>query len=132
MKAVTTRSGKELKDPVVKKKNDEEKKRREEEQKEEAQKPQEVDVLPRRISFSDNSPLYVLSIRYPQRLVKAKLDKKNLDMIVLNSLRDQGAGFKGDTNKIKIITKAEEQDFVLKSKNEVAKDILDFIELKLK
>ncbi len=59
---------------------------------------------------------------------KAKLEKKNLDMIVLNSLRDEGAGFKNDTNKIKIITKTEEKEFALKSKNEVAKDILTFIE----
>lgn len=59
---------------------------------------------------------------------KGKLEKKNLDMIVLNSLRDEGAGFKGDTNKIKILTKFEMKEFTLKSKSEVAKDILNFIE----
>ncbi|RNA61183.1 bifunctional phosphopantothenoylcysteine decarboxylase/phosphopantothenate--cysteine ligase CoaBC [Chryseobacterium nematophagum] len=59
---------------------------------------------------------------------KSKLEKKNLDMIVLNSLRDQGAGFKNDTNKIKIFTKTIEKEFELKSKDEVAKDILNFIE----
>ncbi|CAA7195736.1 bifunctional phosphopantothenoylcysteine decarboxylase/phosphopantothenate--cysteine ligase CoaBC [Chryseobacterium potabilaquae] len=59
---------------------------------------------------------------------KAKLEKKNLDMIVLNSLRDHGAGFKNDTNKIKIFTKTTEKEFDLKSKDEVAKDILNFIE----
>lgn len=59
---------------------------------------------------------------------KGKLMKKNLDMIVLNSLREEGAGFKSDTNKIKIITKTETKDFPLKSKNEVAKDILNFVE----
>jgi len=59
---------------------------------------------------------------------KGKLEKKNLDMIVLNSLRDEGAGFKKDTNKIKIITETETKSFDLKSKNEVAKDILNFVE----
>ena len=59
---------------------------------------------------------------------KGKLQKKNLDMIVLNSLRDEGAGFKKDTNKIKIITETEVKSFDLKSKNEVAKDILNFVE----
>ncbi len=54
----------------------------------------------------------------------AKLDKKNLDFIVLNSLRDKGAGFKGDTNKIKIISKTNSLDFALKPKQEVAKDII--------
>lgn len=54
----------------------------------------------------------------------AKLEKKNLDFIVLNSLRDKGAGFKEDTNKIKIISKTNSLDFALKPKQEVAKDII--------
>ena len=62
---------------------------------------------------------------------KGKLEKKNLDMIVLNSLRDEGAGFKNDTNKIKILTKTDLTEFPLKSKNEVAKDILSFIEAQI-
>ncbi len=54
-----------------------------------------------------------------------KLKRKNLDMIVLNSLRDQGAGFGTDTNKITIIDKYNNIDkFELKSKDEVAMDIL--------
>ncbi|MGZ5211945.1 MAG: phosphopantothenoylcysteine decarboxylase domain-containing protein, partial [Kaistella sp.] len=57
-----------------------------------------------------------------------KLQKKNLDMIVLNSLRDVGAGFQSDTNKIKIFTKNDKKEFTLKSKMEVAKDILDMVE----
>ncbi|PQA96520.1 phosphopantothenoylcysteine decarboxylase / phosphopantothenate--cysteine ligase [Chryseobacterium piscicola] len=57
-----------------------------------------------------------------------KLHKKNLDMIVLNSLRDAGAGFKNDTNKIKIFTPSEKKEFDLKSKDSVAIDILDFVE----
>lgn len=54
-----------------------------------------------------------------------KLSKKNFDFIVLNSLNDKGAGFQHDTNKIKII-KADKEilDFPLKSKTEVAKDIV--------
>lgn len=62
---------------------------------------------------------------------KGKLEKKNLDMIVLNSLKDKGAGFQKDTNKIKILTPTEQKEFNLKSKEEVAKDILDFVEEKL-
>lgn len=58
----------------------------------------------------------------------AKLKKKNLDMIVLNSLQDEGAGFKKNTNKIKIFTKNDRVEFSLKSKSEVAKDILNFVE----
>lgn len=53
-----------------------------------------------------------------------KLEKKNLDFIVLNSLRDEGAGFKSDQNKITIIDrKLQIQSFDLKSKEEVATDI---------
>ncbi|NWO29652.1 bifunctional phosphopantothenoylcysteine decarboxylase/phosphopantothenate--cysteine ligase CoaBC [Capnocytophaga sp. oral taxon 903] len=55
---------------------------------------------------------------------QAKLEKKNLDGIVLNSLRDAGAGFGTDTNKITFITKEKQICFPLKSKEEVAKDIL--------
>ena len=57
-----------------------------------------------------------------------KLIKKNLDMIVLNSLRDKGAGFQHNTNKITIIDKASNSyNFELKHKDEVAKDIIDKI-----
>jgi phosphopantothenoylcysteine decarboxylase/phosphopantothenate--cysteine ligase len=53
-----------------------------------------------------------------------KLHKKNLDLIILNSLKDAGAGFKADTNKIIIIDKnLNKNSFSLKSKDEVAKDI---------
>ena len=59
---------------------------------------------------------------------KLKLKKKNLDLIVLNSLRDEGAGFKSDTNKITLISKDNNViPFSVKPKIEVAKDILDFI-----
>ena len=54
-----------------------------------------------------------------------KLEKKNLDFIVLNSLNDKGAGFAHDTNKITIISQKEEREFPLKQKVEVARDIID-------
>lgn len=55
---------------------------------------------------------------------KNKLLKKNLDFIVLNSLQDQGAGFKADTNKVTIIDKGlEVMRYPLKAKREVARDI---------
>lgn len=56
-----------------------------------------------------------------------KLKRKNLDFIVLNSLNDKGAGFKSDTNKVSIIYPNIKKDFELKSKKEVARDILNEI-----
>ena len=59
---------------------------------------------------------------------KSKLKKKNLDFIVLNSLNDEGAGFKNETNKVTIIDKFENiSEFSLKSKAEVASDIFNEI-----
>jgi phosphopantothenoylcysteine decarboxylase/phosphopantothenate--cysteine ligase len=59
---------------------------------------------------------------------KKKIKKKNLDLIVLNSLNDKGAGFKNDTNKVTIIDKYNNlTEFKLKTKQEVAKDILNTI-----
>jgi phosphopantothenoylcysteine decarboxylase / phosphopantothenate---cysteine ligase len=58
-----------------------------------------------------------------------KLKGKNLDMIVLNSLNDKGAAFGKDTNKISIIDKNNNcKEFELKSKQEVADDILNYVE----
>ncbi|WP_018623159.1 bifunctional phosphopantothenoylcysteine decarboxylase/phosphopantothenate--cysteine ligase CoaBC [Spirosoma luteum] len=57
-----------------------------------------------------------------------KLHSKNLDWIVLNSLRDAGAGFGHDTNKITVIDKDEQShEFALKSKDEVAWDLVNLI-----
>ena len=57
-----------------------------------------------------------------------KLKKKNLDLIVLNSLQDKGAGFKKETNKVTIIDKLEKtSEFSLKSKAVVAEDIFNEI-----
>lgn len=59
---------------------------------------------------------------------KDKLHRKNFDYIILNSLNDAGSGFAHDTNKITVIDKLENvQHFPLKSKHEVAQDILNII-----
>lgn len=58
---------------------------------------------------------------------RQKLEKKNLDFIVLNSLNDKGAGFRHDTNKISIISATENIPFPLKNKKEVAKDIVNYL-----
>lgn len=71
---------------------------------------------------------FALETENEEAYAKAKLDRKNLDLIVLNSLNDKGAGFKGDTNKITIFNKAAEKVvFEMKSKTEVAKDICNEI-----
>lgn len=54
-----------------------------------------------------------------------KLERKNLDFIVLNSLRDQGAGFGYDTNKVTLIDRNGSQELPLQSKKNVAKAIID-------
>lgn len=60
---------------------------------------------------------------------KEKLIRKNLDLIILNSLKDKGAGFGTDTNKISIINKDNKLiTFELKSKKELAFDILSTVE----
>lgn len=56
---------------------------------------------------------------------RKKLLRKNLDFIVLNSLNDAGAGFSYDTNKITILSRQEEEEYPLKSKTEVAQDIIN-------
>ena len=59
---------------------------------------------------------------------KTKLKKKNLDLIVLNSLNDEGAGFKTETNKVSLISKDNKvYPFQVKPKKEVAIDILKHI-----
>lgn len=60
---------------------------------------------------------------------KKKLDKKNLDFIVLNSTRNEGTTFGYDDNKISIINSECQYDFDKKPKSEVAKDIIDHLEI---
>ncbi len=63
------------------------------------------------------------------RFASEKLKKKNFDFIVLNSLRDKGSGFMGDTNKITIIGKDNNMKyFELKSKKEAAQDIIQYLD----
>lgn len=58
---------------------------------------------------------------------RAKLQKKNLDMIVANNLKQTGAGFGTDTNIVTLITKEEEIELPMMSKDEVAKEIVNKI-----
>lgn len=68
---------------------------------------------------------FALETNDEENNAQGKLEKKNFDFIVLNSLRDAGAGFNHDTNKISILFKNNKKlDFELKSKNAVAEDIL--------
>ena len=73
---------------------------------------------------------FALETNDEQNNAKDKLKRKNFDFIVLNSLNDKGAGFKYDTNKIAIISEQEFVNYNLKSKEEVAKDILDYLKNK--
>ena len=68
---------------------------------------------------------FALETNDEQHNAEDKLQRKNLDFIVLNSLNDKGAGFRCDTNKISIIDRESKTDFPLKSKAEVATDIVD-------
>ena len=64
---------------------------------------------------------------------KGKLKKKNLDYIILNSLNDEGAGFGTSTNKISIIDQSENVTaYDIKSKSEVARDIVDYLITRIK
>lgn len=56
---------------------------------------------------------------------RAKLEKKQIDMIVANSLRQEGAGFGADTNVVTLLTKEETEELPLLSKEEVADRLLD-------
>ena len=68
---------------------------------------------------------FALETNDEQQNAKGKLERKNFDFIVLNSLNDKGAGFRVDTNIITIIDKEEITPYPLKSKTEVASDIID-------
>ena len=71
---------------------------------------------------------FALETEDEERNAKAKLTRKNLDLIVLNSLNDEGAGFKSNTNKITIFNRALEKTiFETKSKTAVAQDICNEI-----
>ena len=68
---------------------------------------------------------FALETNEEQHNAQDKLRRKRFDFIVLNSLRDAGAGFRTDTNKISIIDATSVTPYPLKSKREVATDIVD-------
>lgn len=70
---------------------------------------------------------FALETEHELQNARDKMLRKGLDAIVLNSLRDKGAGFCHDTNKVTILTENEQRDFPLKTKTEVARDIIDLL-----
>ena len=71
---------------------------------------------------------FALETDNEQLNAEKKLEEKNLDMIVLNSLRDEGAGFGHDTNKVTFIDATQREELPLLAKSEVAERIADQIE----
>lgn len=67
---------------------------------------------------------FALETNNAEENARLKLEKKNLDFIVLNSLEDKGAGFSCDTNKVTIIDREGKSEYPLKSKADVAKDVV--------
>ena len=70
---------------------------------------------------------FALETNNGEENAKDKLNRKNLDLIVLNTLEDKGAGFAHDTNKVTIIGKDKKTEYPLKSKKDVAKDIVSHV-----
>lgn len=70
---------------------------------------------------------FALETENERNNAQSKLKAKNFDLIVLNSLNDAGAGFGHDTNKISILSASSSKEFILKSKKEVAADIVTAI-----
>lgn len=68
---------------------------------------------------------FALETDNEQANAQGKLERKNLDFIVLNSLRDPGAGFGHDTNKVTMIDREGATEYPLKSKKQVARDIIN-------
>ena len=68
---------------------------------------------------------FALETHNEQQNAEDKLKRKNLDFIVLNSLNDKGAGFRCDTNKVTLIDAEGRREYPLKTKDEVAADIVD-------
>lgn len=88
-----------------------------------------VDILSKLGSLKKNTQIlagFALETNDEEKNAVNKLQSKNLDFIVLNSLNDEGAGFRKDTNKITIIDRGlNKTAFGLKTKEEVAADIFD-------
>lgn len=90
-------------------------------------------------SWKNNFPLrekilvgFALETNNEETNALDKLNRKNLDFIVLNSLNDKGAGFQCDTNKVTIIDREVREEYPLKSKAEVAHDIVNHLAKVLK
>ena len=71
---------------------------------------------------------FAMETEHEQQNAVGKLERKNFDFIVLNSLRTEGAGFRGDTNVVTLIDREQSQPLPLMSKHEVAEKIVDKIE----
>jgi phosphopantothenoylcysteine decarboxylase/phosphopantothenate--cysteine ligase len=74
---------------------------------------------------------FAMETQNEQANAESKLHRKNFDFIVLNSLRVEGAGFRGDTNVVSLIDAQQREDLPLMQKSEVAKHIVDKIEKSL-
>ena len=74
---------------------------------------------------------FALETNDEKQNAQQKLEKKNLDFIVLNSLRNEGTCFKSDENQISIISRDGQKDYDKKSKADVARDIIDELSTKL-
>jgi len=75
---------------------------------------------------------FSLETENEQENAKKKLKAKNLDLIILNSLKDKGAGFEFETNKVSLIHPSNRNiEIPLKLKSEIAKDIVTYIEQEL-
>ena len=75
---------------------------------------------------------FALETNDEEKNAQHKLEKKNLDFIVLNSLRNEGTCFKSDENQISIISREGQKDYEKKPKTEVARDIVDELAKKVK
>ena len=71
---------------------------------------------------------FALETNNEEANAEGKLQRKNFDFVVLNSLRDAGAGFRGDTNKVTLIDRSGREEHPLMSKQEVASVIVNKIE----
>ena len=75
---------------------------------------------------------FALETNDEEQNAQKKLEKKNFDFIVLNSLRNEGTCFKSDENQISIISRNGRRDYDKKPKSEVARDIIDELEKRMK
>ena len=71
---------------------------------------------------------FALETNDEERNAQKKLEKKNLDFIVLNSLQNKGTCFRSDENQITILSRNNKKDFSKKPKSKVAQDIIDELE----